>query len=140
MRKNELSFAAILAEAACAVFALAYVVLQIYYGVAFYRSAAVIVTNIIAMLLVYAILTALEWYPERVNRLPEEVCQGRVRVLTLRMLRFVKIVFCLGLLIPCIYDAVGKELPPASSLILILLMLLPVVYYEARIIGILRKD
>jgi hypothetical protein len=42
-------------------------------------------------------------------------------------------------MVPCVFDALGIELLDATSLIVIGLMLLVVIYYEGKIILILRK-
>ena len=79
MKKNEMTWQAMLAEAVGLVAAVVYLGLQIYYGVAYHVSAVQILLNIAVMVLVYAGLTMLGVYPEHVNGLPREICKGDVR-------------------------------------------------------------
>lgn len=140
MKKRDLSVPALLLEAVVIILVVCYVVLQITYGIYYHRSALTIVLNSVMMLLIYAFFTFLSIYPERVNRLPEEVCQGSIRKYTLRMVRIEKLILTVGLLIPSIFDVIGKELYPASSLILVFIILVPAMVYEGKIIHELRSN
>lgn len=140
MRRNELTWAAMLAEAVGLVSALIYLGLQIYYGIAYGAPLLDIVMNVAAMLLVYAGLTLLSIYPERVNGLTREVCSGAVRKYTIRMVRGAKLIFVEGLLFTSICDVIGRQLKPGYSLIVVVLIVAVTVYYECRIIRILRNQ
>ena len=85
-------------------------------------------------------LTLLAVYPERVNGLTREVCSGKIRQYTLRMVRMVKLVFVEGLLFTSVCDALGKELKQGYSLIIVVLIAAIAVYYEGRIIHILKQN
>lgn len=139
MRREDWPVSALLAEAVCILLEMAYIGLQIYYGVAFHVPPYKFLLNIAATVLVYAALTLLAVYPERINRLPEALCTGRVRKLSIRLVRVVKFVFVAGLMVPCVCDAAGIQIQEAYSIIVMGLMLLPAVYYEVRIIQELRN-
>ncbi len=140
MKKNELTWAAMLAEAVGLVAAMVYLGLQIYYGIAYGAPVLDIVMNVAAMLLIYAGLTLLGVYPERVNGLTKEVCSGAVRKYTIRMVRSAKLIFVGGLLFTSICDVMGKQLKPGYSLIVVVLMVADALYYEYRIIRIIRRQ
>ncbi len=139
MRKNEMTWSSMIAEAIGIVSAVVYVGLQIYYGILYGVSALDIALNVVAMILVYAGLTLLLVYPERVNGLRPEVCTGKVRKLTRRMLRAVKLFFVLSLLFASICDVLGKEVKPGYSVFVVIFIVLVALFYEVRIIKILRK-
>ncbi len=139
MKKNEMTWQAMLAEAVGLVAAVVYLGLQIYYGIAYHVSAVQILLNIAVMVLVYAGLTMLGIYPEHVNGLSREICKGDVRKYTVRMVRVAKLIFAGGLLLTSICDAMGKELPAAYTVVVLVLMVVTALYYEYRIIKILRK-
>ncbi len=140
MRKEDLTVPAILAEAAEIIVGLIYIGLQIYYGVVNHIPPYRFICNIVGLVLVYAGLTVLSNHPEHVNRLAPEVCVGRIRTYTLRMLRLIKLVFVVGLMVPCVGDALGIELLNAYSLIVIFLIILIAVIYEYKILLVIRKN
>ena len=135
MKKNEMTWQVMLIEAVGIVSAIAYLGLQIYYGIAFHVNPVNLMMN-----LVYVGLTLLAVYPERVNGLTREVCSGKIRQYTLRMVRMVKLVFVEGLLFTSVCDALGKELKQGYSLIIVVLIAAIAVYYEGRIIHILKQN
>lgn len=139
MKKNEMTWAAMLAEAVGIVSLLLYGGLQIYYGVVYDVNAANIVMNVAAMILVYAGLTLLAVYPERVNGLSAEVCSGVIRRDTVRMVRMVKLIFVGGLLFTSICDVMGKQINAGYSLVVVVLIVAVTAFYEYRIIKILRQ-
>lgn len=139
MKKSEMTILAMLAEAVGLVSAMIYLGLQIYYAFAYDVKPLNVGMNILVMLLVYAGLTLLAVYPERVNGLSSEVCSGDVRMYTIRMVRLAKLIFVEGLLFACICDVMGMELNAGYSLVVVVLMVLAAFYYEYRIIKILRK-
>jgi uncharacterized membrane protein len=55
------------------------------------------------------------------------------------MLRLIKFVFIASLLVPCLFDIFGVELMEATSLVVVLLIVLIVVWHEYRIIRLLRS-
>lgn len=77
MKKNEMTWQVMLIEAVGIVSAIAYLGLQIYYGIAFHVNPVNLMMNLVFMILVYVGLTLLAVYPERVNGLTREVCSGR---------------------------------------------------------------
>ena len=99
MRKEDLTVPAIIAEAIEIIVGLIYIGLQIYYGLSNHVPPYKFICNIVGLLLVYAGLTILSNHPEQVNRLKTEVCVGKVRKYTLRMLRLIKFVFVVGLMV-----------------------------------------
>ncbi len=139
MKKNEMTWQAMLTEAVSLVSAVIYLGLQIYYGISYGVSAINIIMNVVVMLLVYAGLTMLGIYPERVNGLTKEACSGDVRKYTIRMVRIAKLIFVAGLLFTSICDVMGKELPAGYTVGVIFLMVAVALYYEYRIIRILRE-
>lgn len=139
MKKNEMTWQAMLTEAVSLVSAVIYLGLQIYYGISYGVSAINIIMNVVVMLLVYAGLTMLGIYPERVNGLTKEACSGDVRKYTIRMVRIAKLTFVAGLLFTSICDVMGKELPAGYTVGVIFLMVAVALYYEYRIIRILRE-
>lgn len=139
MRKEDMTVPVLLLEAVTFLLALIYIGLQIFYGLFYHVGVLHFLMNVFAMILVYAGLTVLCMYPERINKLPAEAFTPAIRKLTLRMLRFVKFIFVAGILVPCVFDAVGVEILDATSLIVIGLILVVVIYYEGSIIQRLRK-
>lgn len=139
MKREDWTIPALLAEAVCLILEAVYLVLQIYYGLAFHVPAYKWLLNILMSLLVYAGLFLLAVYPEKINRLQPSACIGQVRKLSLRMVRFVKFVFVVGLMVPSVADAFGEELLDAFSLIVMGAMLVVAVYYEVKILRILKQ-
>ena len=76
MKKEDWSVPALLAEAVSILLELVYIGLQIYYGVTYHVEPYKFLLNIVVTLLVYIALTLLAIYPERINRLPAELCFG----------------------------------------------------------------
>lgn len=140
MRKEDLTVPAIIAEAVEIIVGLVYIGLQIYYGVVNHIPSYRFICNIVGLLLVYAGLTVLSNHPEQVNRLAPEVCVGKVRKYTLRMLRLIKLVFVVGLMVPCVGDAIGIELKDAYSLIVIFAIILIAVWHEYKILLVIRSN
>lgn len=134
MRKKDLTVPSLLLEAVDIVLLFIYIGLQIYYTITFSIPPYKMILNMLIMLLVYAGFTVLSIFPERLNHIPVEVCTGRIRKYSLRMIRLVKFVFILGLLIPCVFDALRIRINNAYSLIIIGMILVIAVFYEYRII------
>lgn len=139
MRKDDLTVPAILAEAVILILGITYTGMQIYYGIAYHIAPVQFICNILGIILVYAGLSVLSCYPEKINRLPEEACTGKIRTCSIRMVRLVKMIFVVGLMIPCVADVLGTEIRDAFSLVVILAIFLTVIYYEAVIIREIRK-
>lgn len=139
MRKEDLTVPALVAVAVELIVGVIYIGLQIYYGIAYHIPPYKFICNILGLVLVYAALTILENHPERVNHLAPEECVGIVRKDTLRMLRLIKLVFVLGLMIPCAGDVIGIELKDGYSLIVIGAILLITAYFEYKILLVIRK-
>ena len=133
MRKEDLSVPALFLEALTFLLGIFYMALQIFYGIRFHIGPVRFMGKVLAMVLVYAALLVLEYYPERVNRLSDELFTALVRTLTLRMLRMVKFVFVGGLFVPSLCDALGIALPSTASLVVIIGIAGITFYYEYRI-------
>lgn len=131
--------AGLLAEAVGIVAGFVYIGMQIFYGISYGVAAKNILLNIVMLLLVYAGLTLLARYPERVNGLPKDKCSGVVRKDTLRMLGGVKLIFILSLLGTSICDVMGIEISSWYSVAVVLLIVGTVFYYEGKIIHFIRK-
>ena len=140
MKKEDLTVPALLMEAVGLILGIVYIGLQIFYGVTYHVSPYRYMGNILCLVLVYALLTILSCHPEKINRISDELCIGKVRKLSIRMVRVVKLIFVLGLLIPCVCDALRIALKEAYSLLVIGMILLPSVYYECKILKIIRDQ
>ena len=138
MKKEDLTVPALLMEAVGLILGIVYIGLQIFYGMTFHVSPLRYLGNIACMVLVYVLLTLLSSHPEKINRISENFCVGRIRILSIRMVRIVKLIFVVGLLIPCVCDVLGITLKEAYSLLVIFAILLPSVYYECKILQIMR--
>ena len=117
-----------------------YLAIQIFYGVSYHIPPSRLICNLALALLVYGFLTMLGFYPEFVNQLPKDRCQGPVRKDTLAMVRIEKLLFMAALLVPSVSDALGHPMDGAYSLIAIGLMLVVALVFEIRIIRQLHKN
>lgn len=129
----------LLLEAVGIVSTLLYLGLQIYYGISYGANLVTVLMNGAVLVLVYLGLTLLAVYPERVNGLTKEACSGQVRRYTVHMVRLIKLIFVTGLLFASICDVMGHEINSGYSIIVVVLVVLTAVYYEWKIIRILRK-
>ena len=127
MKKEDLTVPAIFAEAIGMILGIVYIGLQIYYGIVYKVAPYKFICNIAGVVLIYV-------------GLPKEVCVGKVRKYSVRMIRLVKLVFIIGLMVPCVGDVIGIELKDAYSLLVIAAILVITVFYEYRIIQLLRND
>ena len=139
MRKEDMTVASYLLEAITIILGVAYVGLQLIYGIKYHIEPYRYLMNIIAGILLYTVLTLLAHYPERVHRLPSEAFTPDIRRLTIWMLRWIKFVFIASLLVPCIFDVFGIQIRDTSCLFVIGLIILILVFYEYRIIRILKR-
>lgn len=139
MKKEDLTIPAILAESVEIIVGLIYIGLQIYYGLVYHVPPYKFICNMVGLILVYVALTILSNHPERVNHLAPEVCVGDVRKYSLRMLRLIKLVFVVGLMIPCIGDVIGTELKDGYSLVVIGAIVAIAAFYEYKILLAIRK-
>ncbi|MCM1235203.1 MAG: hypothetical protein NC489_34315 [Ruminococcus flavefaciens] len=140
MRKEDLTVPALLAEAVTLILGIVYIGMQIYYGISYHVAPMQFLYNIISIILVYLLLSILSCYPEKINRLPKAMCTGKIRTFSVRMVRLVKMIFVIGLMIPCVADVAGTEIRDAFSLVVIFAILFIVVYYEARIFYEIRSN
>ena len=138
MNKKDWSVAGLLVEAIAIVASLIYLGLQIYYGIAYQVAPIRLIMNILVFLLVYAGLTLLLIFPEKVNRLSIEICQGKIRQDTLWMVRLIKVIFVLSLLFTSVCDVMGLQIEAAYSLLIEGLMLATAIYFEVKIMRELR--
>lgn len=140
MRKEDMSVLAVLLEAIVIILGLIYIGLQVFYGIYYHVMPFKLILNLLVMILVYAGLSLLSVYPERLNSIPPELCKGKVRTYSLWMIRLVKAVFVVSLLIPCVFDALGVEIQSVYSLIVIGLIVVIAGYCEYQIITEIRKN
>lgn len=140
MRKDELTTAELLLEAVGIVSGLLYLGLQIYYGMIYRVNLFSLFMNLAGMVLVYAGLTLLSLYPERVNGLTKEICSGDIRRYTVHMVRAAKLIFTFSLLFTSICDVMGHQLNTGYSVIVVLLIVAVTIWYEVKIIKILRNQ
>ena len=139
MRKEDLSVVALLLEAVDLILGLVYIGLQIFYGLYYHVPPYKFILNLLAMLLFYTGLTLLAMYPEKINSIPQQICQGRVRRYSLWMVRLIKTIFVVSLLVPCVFDALGVGIRSVYSIIVIGLILLVAGYCEYKIIQELKN-
>lgn len=139
MKKEEMTMIDLMLEAVGVVSALVYLGLQIYYGISYGVNLITVIMNAAVLILVYLGLTLLTVYPERVNGLSREVCSGQIRKYTIHMVRLIKLIFVLGLLFASICDVMGHQINSGYSIIVVVLVVLTALYYEWKIIRILRK-
>ena len=102
MKKEDLTVPAIFAEAIGMILGIVYIGLQIYYGIVYKVAPYKFICNIAGVVLIYVGLSLVSCQPEKINRLPKEVCVGKVRKYSIRMIRLVKLVFIIGLMVPCL--------------------------------------
>ena len=140
MKKEDLTVPAILAEAVGILLCILYIGLQIFYGINYHVAPYKYICNIVGLVLVYAGLTILSNHPERINRIPAQMCVGKIRIYSLRMLRLIKFVFVVGLMVPCVGDVIGIELKDAYSLVVILAIVLIAALYEYKILLVIRSN
>lgn len=139
MRKEDMTVASYLLESMTIILGIAYIILQFVYGVKYHIAPYRYFMNIIAAILLYTVLTLLAHYPERVHKLPPELFTPDIRRLTLWMLRWIKFVLISSLLIPCVFDVFGMQIRETSSLFVVALIAIIIVFYEYRIIRILKS-
>lgn len=139
MRKDEMTTTDLLLEAVGIVAAFVYLGLQIYYGIIYGAELISILMNGVMLILVYVGLTLLCFYPEKVNGLTKEACTGKVRIYTIHMVRAVKLIFVISLLFTSICDVMGVQLNGGYSLVAVALIVVVTVFYEVKIIRLLRK-
>lgn len=140
MKKEEMTVIDYLLEAVGILGLLFYLGFQIYYGLQYGIPVLTITVNVLIMLLVYALLTGLQFYPERVNAIPRERCVGAVKRYTIEMLRTVKLIFTLCLLFTSVCDILGNQINSGYSVVVVVAIVVVAVYYEVKIIRILRKQ
>lgn len=90
MKKEDLTVPAIFAEAIGMILGIVYIGLQIYYGIVYKVAPYKFICNIAGVVLIYVGLSLVSCQPEKINRLPKEVCVGKVRKYSIRMIRLVK--------------------------------------------------
>ena len=131
----------LLLEAIGIVSVIAYSGLQVYYGILYAESNAMvqIIMNLLAFILVYLGLTLIQYYPERVNHLTKEACTGKIRRYTIVMARYEKLIFAVSLLFTSVCDILGIKLHKGGSWIVGGFMLAVVIYYEAKIIRLIKE-
>ena len=139
MKKEDWSAVAVIMEAVDLMIGFFYIGLQVYYGYLYHVKVYQVLLNVLVGILIYIGMTLLALYPERMNRLSPEVCQGKVRKYSLQMVRVEKFLFLLTLLIPCICDVIAIDLPAVYSVIAIFAMLIIAVSYEIMILRALRE-
>ena len=140
MRKDEMTTMDLLLEAIGVVSGLIYIGMQIYYGVTYGVNVVQLMLNLLVFVLMHAGLTLLQVYPERVNNLSLEICQGKIRRYTVTMIRLIKLIFILCLLFTSICDVMGIEMEAAYSLIVVGLIIVIALIFEIKIIKLLKQN
>ncbi|MGN0351720.1 MAG: transglycosylase [Roseburia sp.] len=140
MKKEEMTIVDIILEAVGILGLLFYLGFQIYYGIQYGIPVLNILVNVLIMLLVYVLLTWLQFFPERVNAIPKERCVGDVKRYTIEMLRTVKLIFTLCLLFTSVCDILGNQINSGYSVVVVIAIIVVAVYYEIKIIRILRNQ
>lgn len=140
MNREDWPILAVIFEAVDVLAGLGYCGLQVYYGVTYHISPYKIGINILVVLMIYAGLTLLALAPENLNRLQPQVCKGKIRRLSLRLIRVEKFLFLIGLMVPCICDVAAIHVPPLYNVAVIAVIVLVAVYYEVRILEELKKQ
>lgn len=141
MKKEEMTMPDMLLEAIGIVAIAAYGGLQIYYGILYTESNAImqIIMNLLVLILVYLGLTLLQFYPERVNHLTREACIGKMRRYTIVMARYEKLIFAISLLFTSVCDILGLKLHKGGSWAVGILMVAVAVYFESKIIRLIKE-
>ncbi len=139
MKSGKYTSPQMIIEIISALAAFVYLGLQIYYGIVYSVGAMRIIMNVLILLLVYAGLTMLFLYPERVNGLNPSVCTGKIRRYTMRMVQLIKFIFVLSLLFTSICDALGYSIDAGYSVIAMGAIALTAIVYEAKIIREVKK-
>lgn len=139
MNRFNMSKKALFVEGIIILAAIVYAALQIIYGVIYHITPLKYMGNILVVVAVYAIMTYLYMRPWRIHRIPKEECIGDVRKYSRHMTQAVKLVFNIGLLVPCVCDILAKELKEGFSAILILVLVAVVIYYEWKILQAIRR-
>ena len=139
MRKEDLTVTNAICEAIGVIATLLYIGLQIYCGVLYGTKAVTLFLNIAMVLLAYLCLTLLARYPERVNGLDAEVCNGDIRKYTIHMVLYIKLVLVLSFVFTSVCDMLGVDVDGAYSLISTGMIVLIAVCYEVKIFKILRN-
>ena len=139
MRKEDLSVAALFLESITIILGIVYMGLQIFYGFYYHVPPYKFILNLLVMILVYAGLTLLSMYPEKINSIPRQVCKGRVRKYSLWMVRLIKAIFVVSLLIPSVFDVIGIGIQSVYSWIVIGLIFVIAGYCEYHIIQELKN-
>lgn len=139
MRKKDLTVIGAIAEALDIIFSLAYMTLQVYYGISNHLQPIKYIANILVLVLVYVFITWLQLYPEKLIHIDAQICTGRIRKYSLRLLACVKLIFIAGLLVPCVFDAIGIAIRDAYSLIIIGLILVVCLYFGYKIVDEIRN-
>lgn len=140
MNRRDWTLPALIIEIVTVIALLVYIGLQIFYGLYYHVPTMQYLTNVIAALALYGALTALQLYPHHINHLPQEICVGNIRKYSLRMIRVIKFLFLVSLMIPCVADALGRELrgPYTGGTLVVIIGVW--VYYEFRIVEELRSN
>lgn len=140
MKKEEMTLLDLLLEALGIIGLLFYIGFQIYYGILYSVPIVTIIVNVLIMVLVYALLTGLCFFPEKVNGIKREMCKGKVKHYTIEMLRTIKLIFTLCLVFTSVCDVMGIEIQKGYSIIVVIAILVVAVYYETKVIRLLREQ
>ena len=77
MRKRDITVVSAVMEAMSIIFAIAYIGLQIYYGVYYHVQPFKFIANILVLVLIYFGISWVQFYPEKLNHIPASVCEDR---------------------------------------------------------------
>ncbi len=139
MKKKGLTRTERLLEGITVVLAVVYEGLQIYYGIAYHAGALRVIMNMLIFALLYVGFTLLLLYPERVNGLSVEVCSGKIKTYTIRMVQLIKLAFVSALLFSSICDALGQQIDSVYSLVAMGVIVVIAAVCEIQIIRELRR-
>ena len=129
MKKKGLTRTERLLEGITAVLAVVYEGLQIYYGIAYHAGALRVIMNMLIFALLYVGFTLLS----------VEVCSGKIRTYTIRMVQLIKLAFVSALLFSSICDALGQRIDSVYSLVAMGVIVVIAAVCEIQIIRELRR-
>lgn len=133
MRRGEMGIGDIIVEALSIAAVLIYLGLQIVYRQLYGISADKMLYHFLPVILLYAGMMVVQFFPELLNGRNSEPLKGKVRIYAVRMVRICKLLLILGILLPSISDVCGVRINEAYSLIGMVGVLAVIGYYLYRI-------
>jgi len=133
MRKEEMQVLDYLLEALAIIGLVGYIILQIFYMAYFAANMYNVVYRVLTILLMFTAIVIAQFTPEIINIGSSEKLTGKVRILAIRMLRWMKLIIVYTLLIPSIADLAEHSIDEAYTLIAALLLLIDMGIYMYKI-------